>query len=219
VAPKGSSSQRTDSGGGPRFQEAIGDSTTQTRFESVSKFFNDSLLARGNTLQRDDDRIKLNKLMELCTNLQSRVLELEKIKTIQQNVIDSLKIRVKKLERRNRLRTHKLKRLYKVGLNARVESYRDEDNLEHEVVSTAATTVTTEELTLAQVLEALKTLKLKVKGIVIQEQKEPGKSTTTIISKQQSQDKGKAIIIEEPVKPKKKDQIRLDEEAAKRLQA
>nr|GFA12049.1 hypothetical protein [Tanacetum cinerariifolium] len=219
VAPKGSSSQRTDSGGGPRFQEAIGDSTTQTRFESVSKFFNDSLLARGNTLQRDDDRIKLNKLMELCTNLQSRVLELEKIKTIQQNVIDSLKIRVKKLERRNRLRTHKLKRLYKVGLNARVESYRDEDNLEHEVVSTAATTVTTEELILAQALKALKTLKLKVKGIVIQEQKEPGKSTTTIISKQQSQDKGKAIIIEEPVKPKKKDQIRLDEEAAKRLQA
>nr|GEZ43373.1 hypothetical protein [Tanacetum cinerariifolium] len=32
-------------------------------------------------------------------------------------------------------------------------------------------------------------------------------------------DKGKGIMIEEPVKPKKKDQIRLDEEVNKRLQA
>nr|GEU30272.1 hypothetical protein [Tanacetum cinerariifolium] len=92
--------------------------------------------------------------------------------------------------------------------------------IEQEVVSTAATTVTTEELTLAQALKALNTSKPKVKGIVIHEQENPGKSTTTTtISKQQSQDKGKRIMIEDPVKPKKKDQIRLDEEAAKRLQA
>nr|GEV57348.1 hypothetical protein [Tanacetum cinerariifolium] len=85
-------------------------------------------------------------------------------------------------------------------------------------VSTVATTVTitTEEITLAQALEALKTLKTKVKGIVFQE---PCKSTTTTISSQQSQDKGKGIMIEEPMKPKKKDQIRLDKEAALKLQA
>ncbi|GJY88623.1 hypothetical protein Tco_0503251 [Tanacetum coccineum] len=87
-------------------------------------------------------------------------------------------------------------------------------------VSTAATTVTitTEEITLAQALEALKTSKPKVKGIVFQE---PGKSTTTTtISSQQSQDKGKGIMIEEPVKPmKKKDQISFDEEVALKLQA
>nr|GEX69364.1 xylulose kinase-1 [Tanacetum cinerariifolium] len=47
---------------------------------------------------------------------------------------------------------------------------------------------------------------------------EEGKSTTTI-SSQQSHDKGKGITIEEPVKPKKKDQIGLDEEVAKKLQA
>nr|GFB06089.1 hypothetical protein [Tanacetum cinerariifolium] len=53
------------------------------------------------------------------------------------------------------------------------------------------------------------------------EQEEPGKSTTTIatIPKQQSQDKGKGIMIEVPVMPNKKDQIRLDEEAAIGLQA
>ncbi|GKE19477.1 hypothetical protein Tco_1427054, partial [Tanacetum coccineum] len=86
-------------------------------------------------------------------------------------------------------------------------------------VSTAATTVTitTKEITLAQALEALKTSKPKVKGIVFQE---PGKSTTTTtISSQQSQDKGKGILIE-PVEPmKKKDLIRLDEEVALKLQA
>ncbi|GJX75906.1 reverse transcriptase domain-containing protein [Tanacetum coccineum] len=86
-------------------------------------------------------------------------------------------------------------------------------------VSTAATTVTitTKEITLAQALEALKTSKRKVKGIVFQE---PGKSTTTTISSQQSQDNGKGIMIEEHVKPmKKKDQISFDEEVALKLQA
>nr|GEV71372.1 alpha/beta hydrolases superfamily protein [Tanacetum cinerariifolium] len=53
--------------------------------------------------------------------------------------------------------------------------------------------ITTEGLTLAQALKALKASKPK--------------------------DKGKGIMIEKPVKPKKKGQIRLDEEAAKRLQA
>nr|GFA81248.1 hypothetical protein [Tanacetum cinerariifolium] len=106
-----------------------GDTTAQTRFESVSKHSNDLLLARCNTLQSDEDRLKLNKLMELCTNLQTRVIDLEKTKTTQANEIDSLKKRVKKLERRNNSRTHKLKRLYKVGLTARVESSDNEESL------------------------------------------------------------------------------------------
>nr|GEW30534.1 hypothetical protein [Tanacetum cinerariifolium] len=91
---------------------------------------------------------------------------------------------------------------------------------ELEVVSTAAT-ITIDEITLTQALESLKTSKPKVRGIVIQEQEEPGKSitTTATIPKQQSQDMGKGIMIKELVKPKKKNQIRLDEEAAKRLQA
>ncbi|GKE48098.1 hypothetical protein Tco_1479356 [Tanacetum coccineum] len=41
----------------------------------------------------------------------------------------SLKRRVKKLEKKNRSRTHRLKRLYKVGLTARVESFGDEESL------------------------------------------------------------------------------------------
>ncbi|GKG47169.1 hypothetical protein Tco_0504366, partial [Tanacetum coccineum] len=64
--------------------------------------------------------------MDLCTNLQNRVLDLEYIKTNQALEIDSLKRRVKKLEKKQSSRTHKLKRLYKIGLSARVVSSEDE---------------------------------------------------------------------------------------------
>ncbi|GKD16173.1 hypothetical protein Tco_1205331, partial [Tanacetum coccineum] len=49
-------------------------------------------------------------------------------KTTQGKEIASLKRRVKKVKNRNRSRTHGLKRLYKVGLSARVES-SDEESL------------------------------------------------------------------------------------------
>ncbi|GKB86335.1 putative ribonuclease H-like domain-containing protein [Tanacetum coccineum] len=100
-----------DSGGGPRCQETMGDTIAQTRFENESKFSNDPLLARGNTLQSGEDSLKLKELMELCTNLQTRVLDLEKTKTTQAEEIVSLKRSLKKLEYKKRSRTHGLKRL------------------------------------------------------------------------------------------------------------
>nr|GEV03503.1 hypothetical protein [Tanacetum cinerariifolium]GEV30849.1 hypothetical protein [Tanacetum cinerariifolium] len=103
--------------------------TAQTRFESVSKHSNDSLLARGNTLQSDEDSLKLYELMELCTTLQNKVLDLEKTMTTQINDIASLKRRVMKLEKENTSRTNMVKRLYKVGLTARVESSSNEESL------------------------------------------------------------------------------------------
>ncbi|GKE47564.1 hypothetical protein Tco_1478822, partial [Tanacetum coccineum] len=101
----------------------------QTKFESVFKHSNDSLLARGNKLRSDEDRLKLDELMALCTTLQNRVLDLDKTKTTQHNKIANLKRRVKKLEKKNRSRIHRLKRLYKVGLTARVESSNKEESL------------------------------------------------------------------------------------------
>ncbi|GKE09622.1 hypothetical protein Tco_1413173 [Tanacetum coccineum] len=126
ATPNEASSSRTTSGGGPRFQETMGDTIVQTRFENVSKLSHDSLLARGNTLRSDEDIMKLNELMKLCTNLQQRVLDLEKIKTTQALEITSLNRRVKKLEKKQRSRSHNFKRLYKVGLIARVDSSEDE---------------------------------------------------------------------------------------------
>ncbi|GJU46632.1 hypothetical protein Tco_1203898 [Tanacetum coccineum] len=129
ATPNEAGSQGTTSDGGPRRQETMGDTIAQTRFKSVSKLSNDPLLARGNTLRSGKDSLKLNELMELCTNLQQRVLDLETTNTTQSNEIASLKRRVKKLKKKDRSRTHKLKRLYKVGLSARVESSRDEEDL------------------------------------------------------------------------------------------
>ncbi|GJY84298.1 hypothetical protein Tco_0497674 [Tanacetum coccineum] len=87
-----------DSGSGPRRQETIVDTIAQTRSKNASKLSNDPLLARGNTLRSGEDSLKLKELMELCTNLQQRVLDLEKTKTTQQNEIASLKRRVKTLK-------------------------------------------------------------------------------------------------------------------------
>ncbi|GJU37960.1 hypothetical protein Tco_1186314 [Tanacetum coccineum] len=122
TTPNEPSSLRTSLGGGPRCQETMGDTIAQTRSENVSKSSNDPLLARGNTLRSGEDILKLQELMELCTNLQNRVLDLENIKTAQAQEITSLKLRVKKLKKKGGSRTHKLKIFYKVGRSARVIS-------------------------------------------------------------------------------------------------
>ncbi|GJV48207.1 hypothetical protein Tco_1438419, partial [Tanacetum coccineum] len=122
ATPNEPSSPRTSSDGGPIRQETMGDIIAQTRYENVSKFSNDTLLARGNTLQSGEDRLKLQELMELCTNLQNRVIDLEKTKTSQAQEITRLKLRIKKLEKKRGSRTHKLKRLYKVCRSARIVS-------------------------------------------------------------------------------------------------
>nr|GEW95714.1 uncharacterized mitochondrial protein AtMg00810-like [Tanacetum cinerariifolium] len=129
ATPNDSSSQRTDSGGGLRCQEAMRDTIAQNRSENVSKFSNDSLLSGVNTPRSDEDSLKLKELIKLCKTLQSRVLDLETTKTTQAMEIESLKRRVKKLEKKQRSRTHKLKRLYKVGLTDRVESFDDNEDL------------------------------------------------------------------------------------------
>ncbi|GKA99249.1 hypothetical protein Tco_0827186 [Tanacetum coccineum] len=67
--------------------------------------------------------------MEFCTKLQQRVLDQENTKTAQSQEITSLKKRVKKLERKKKSRTQGLKRVYKVGLSARIDSSNDEASL------------------------------------------------------------------------------------------
>ncbi|GKA75848.1 putative ribonuclease H-like domain-containing protein [Tanacetum coccineum] len=74
--------------------------------ENVPTHSNDPLLS-------GEDSLKLNDLMEICTKLQQRVLDLENTKTAQAQEISSLKLRVKRLEKKGGSRTHKLKRLFK----------------------------------------------------------------------------------------------------------
>ncbi|GKD37839.1 hypothetical protein Tco_1258046 [Tanacetum coccineum] len=287
ATPNEPSSIRTSSCGGPRRQDTMGDTIAQTRSENVSKSSNDPMLAGVNTPRSGEDSMQLKELMEFCNKLQQRVLDLENTKTAQAQEITSLKKRVKKLERKKKSRTHGLKRLYKVGVSARIDSSDDEASLgnqedgskhgrkihdidadediilenvhdadmfevhdldgdevfvetEEPVVNAATTTSTIPvcaakdlsdvDMTLAQALAELKSTKPKAittattktttavtrpkaKGLVIDEQEQ---ASTPITS---SKDKGKGIMVEEPLKIKKKDQVLFDEQEAIRLQA
>ncbi|GJR24378.1 hypothetical protein Tco_0972905 [Tanacetum coccineum] len=264
-------------------QETMGDTIAQTRFESVSKQSNDALLARGNTLQSDEDRLKIDELMALCTTLQNRVLDLEKTKTTQQNEIVSLKRKVKKLEKKSSLGDDASKQgridaidadeeitlvsvqnvdeeIFDVNVlddkevfvaeqEVAAKEKDDEVNVVEEVVevintaktfsnatTTNATITTIDDITLAQALMEIKSIKPKEKRVVIQDL---GESTTKIssqLSLQQSQDKAefhkKERLAREKAKKEKEANIALietwddiqakidvDHQLAERLQA
>ncbi|GJV51748.1 reverse transcriptase domain-containing protein [Tanacetum coccineum] len=66
-----------DSGSGPRCQDTIlGGAEAQIRFEAASKQSNDPPLLRVNTLGSGEDNMKLKELMEFCTKLSERALDL-----------------------------------------------------------------------------------------------------------------------------------------------
>ncbi|GJY72865.1 putative ribonuclease H-like domain-containing protein [Tanacetum coccineum] len=166
--------------------------------ENVPTQSNDPPLSRVNTLGSGEDKLTLKELIDLCTKLSDRVLDLETTKTAQGKEIASLKKRVKKLERKRKLKTPGMKRLFKIGRSSQVVSSEDEGRYDDaqmfdtyvfngeevfvaeqskKVVSTAevsdAAKITTEEITFAQALAELRSAKPKV---VVQE---PVQSTTT----------------------------------------
>ncbi|GKC27578.1 hypothetical protein Tco_1034872 [Tanacetum coccineum] len=268
--------------------------------ESMPTHSNDLLLS-------GEDRLKLTDLIDMCTKLSERVLDLGHTKTAQAQEITNLKLRFKKLEKKAVLRTHKFKRLYKVGVTRRVE-YSDDESLDaqkdasnqgrsiedidkdakvslvdetqgrsddaemfdtnalignevfaendmiekdqdvipKEVSTTAPSTtavsppvISEVEITLAQTLAKLKSAKSKVviqepvqsttitapltipkaKGITFRDAGESTTRTPTSVSSSSIKDKGKAKMDEPEVPLKKKDQIALDEEMARNLEA
>ncbi|GKD98827.1 hypothetical protein Tco_1382724 [Tanacetum coccineum] len=115
------SPQGTGLGSGPTCQDTIlGDAEAQTRFETASKQSNDPPLSRVNTLGSREDILKLKELMDLCTKLSDRVLNLETTKTAQ-----AKKKRVKKLERKRKSKTPGMN-LFKIGTSRR-RSLGEED--------------------------------------------------------------------------------------------
>nr|GEY36271.1 hypothetical protein [Tanacetum cinerariifolium] len=198
-------------------------------------------------LPSGEDRMQLSKLMEICTKLSDMVLSLEQIKTNQAAKIEKLKKIVKKLKGKKKKITHGLKRLYKVGLTVRVESYEEEEglgdqedpskqgriaeidvnedlslitseNVERDaiVAEKEVSAAVDEVVTTAESVEA----KPMARGVIVQE---PSKFRTTSSSQPselpQAKEKGKGIMVE-PEKPlKRKDQIALDEEVARNLEA
>ncbi|GKA49942.1 hypothetical protein Tco_0743015 [Tanacetum coccineum] len=125
AAPNESSSLGTTSGGGPGCQETMGDTTARTRFESVSKHSNDSLLAR-------DEEITLVSVQD---DANKEMFDVDALNG---------------------------EEMFVAGQNENVV----EEVVDAAKISTAATTftITTEEITLAQALKALKTSKPKDKA-------------------------------------------------------
>ncbi|GJX55942.1 hypothetical protein Tco_0285839 [Tanacetum coccineum] len=159
-------------------------STDNVPDENVPTTSNDPLLS-------GEDRLKLTELMDLCTNLQKKVLDLEKAKTTQDSEIASLKKKVKKLKRRNNQNSQGSKvkgrlgrKIADIDADAKVTLIdetqgRNDDNLmfdtgvldEQEVEVEkesvlqseyeSTTTTTVDELTLAQTLIEIKAAKPK----------------------------------------------------------
>ncbi|GJU82759.1 hypothetical protein Tco_1285124 [Tanacetum coccineum] len=192
--------------------------------------------------QSGEDRMKLHEWMNLCTELSDRVLALENTNTSQAAEIVTLKERVKKLEKKRRSRTYKPKRLYKAevtlvdetqGGNNEEDSMFDTGVLDGDevfvepVVTTAtvttAATIVDDELTLAKTMIAIKVAKPKAITTAATTIT-PAPASRPKISFSQSQlpqdkDKGKAKMDEPEIPLKRKDQIALNEEVARRLEA
>ncbi|GJU72946.1 hypothetical protein Tco_1264351 [Tanacetum coccineum] len=224
------SSPGTSSGSGPTCQETMGDTIAQTRFENVSKHSNDPLLARGNTLQSGENRLKLKELMELCTNLQTRVLDLETIKTTQANEIASLKGEVGSSRRVESSEDEGLGKedAFKQGRIADIDANEDiylvnvqtgEDMFG--VNDLDGDEVIVESVDVVNTVEETRSMVEEVTTVTILEQA----PTPTVSSQQPSQvkvqDKCKGKMVEpEPMKKmSKKDLLMLDEELAFKLQA
>ncbi|GJU03387.1 hypothetical protein Tco_1113725 [Tanacetum coccineum] len=211
-------------------------------------------------------------------NEENRVLDLENTKTAQAHEISSLKLRVKRLEKKGGSITHKLKRLFKVGRSAQVVFSKDEglgdqedaskqgrkindidkdaevtlvdetqrrygDNLVFDTTILdgkevfAGQDVVEKEISTADPVttagEVVTTASVEVSAASATPVSAATTTTTTAITEvdltlaqalaelrsAKPKDKGKANMIEHEKPLKKKEQIRLDEELAFKLQA
>nr|GEU91050.1 hypothetical protein [Tanacetum cinerariifolium] len=201
--------------------------------------------------------------------LTRRVEHLEYDKVAQDLEITKLKRRVKKLEKGNRVRVLKLRRLKKIGTSQRIDASDDtvmedasnqgriidemdkddvvdlmDDKEEDKKVEEAkvvendqvqgrqaesqaeiykidmdhASKVLTATITAAPVKVVVAPSK-KRKGVVIKDPKEESTTSLIIPAETKSKDKGKGILVEEPKPLKKKQQVEMDKEYARKLHA
>nr|GEU35710.1 hypothetical protein [Tanacetum cinerariifolium] len=138
-----------------------------------------------------------SRVLDTCSALVLKVEGLENDKVAQQLEIVKLKARVKKLEKINKVKSSKLRRLKKVvAASTPVPAAKPKT-----FTITAAPAVSTK----------------RRKGVVIRDPAEDLPSDTPDETPK-VKDKGKGILIEDPKPMKKKDQIELDVEYARKLQ-
>ncbi|GJZ13588.1 hypothetical protein Tco_0548818, partial [Tanacetum coccineum] len=144
----------------------------------------------------EEPSIQLKELMDFCTKLQQRALDLENTKTAQAQEITSLKKRD--------MAEKEVSTADPVTTAGEVVT----TNVEVNTASPTAVIITNVELTLAQTLVELKSARPKTKWVVMQE---PSESTPTISLQLPSQVKGQGS--------KDKAKVEADYQLAQRLQA
>nr|GEV51596.1 hypothetical protein [Tanacetum cinerariifolium] len=180
---------------------------------------------------------------DACDALTRRVKNLESDKVAQAMEITKLKRRVKKLEKGNIVRVLKLRRLKRVGTSQRIDISDDtvmddesnqwriidkmdkddvvalmddkEEDKKDKEAKEVVDNVTTAKL-ITKVVTA--TSKIVVAASIIISAAEPQVPAATITSVP-IKDKGKGILVEEPKTLKKKQQVEMDEEYARKLHA
>nr|GEX38848.1 hypothetical protein [Tanacetum cinerariifolium] len=158
-------------------------------------------------------------VLDTCSALAYRVEVLENDKVAQQLEIVKLKARVKKLEKLNKVKSSNLRRLKKVGTSQRVESSDDVENVFNgeDKLLLASTPIPAAKPKTLTITAAPAVSTRRRKGVVIRDPKEE-LHTDTPTETPTMKDKGKGILIEAPKPMKKKDQVEMDAEYAKKLQ-
>nr|GEV50257.1 putative ribonuclease H-like domain-containing protein [Tanacetum cinerariifolium] len=182
----------------------------------------------------------LKEALDTCTALTRRVEHLKYNKVAQALEITKLKRRVKKLEKGNKVRVLKLRRLKRVGTSQRIDTSDDTvmddesnqgriidemdkddavalmDNKEEDKKDEEAKE--DEPAEVQEVVDVVTTDKRR-KGVVIRDPEEESTTSSIIPVETKSKDNGIGIMVEEPKPLKKKKQIEIDEEYARKLHA
>nr|GEY17186.1 hypothetical protein [Tanacetum cinerariifolium] len=177
-------------------------------------------------------------VLDACAALTRRVEHLEYDKVAQALEITKLKRRVKKLKKGNRVKTEKVveddldKDDDDVLMDDKEEEKKEEEAKDDQVqgrqakiykidMDHASKVLSMQEDDPAEVQEVVdvvtsaKLIIEKKKGVVIRDPEE--ESTTIVAADTKSKDKGKGIMVEESKPIKKKEQVEMDEEYARKL--
>ncbi|GJY23798.1 hypothetical protein Tco_0397456 [Tanacetum coccineum] len=223
----------TSSGGGPRRQKTMRDTIAQTRSENVSKYSNDPLLARARIESSkyeglgEEDASKQGRIDDIDANKDIYLVnvhrdedmfgvnDLEGDEVIVETEVDhEVVVETEVASKDVNLSVDEVTLAQALAALKSAKPKADKVMLQEPEQGTITTTTT------ATTVTATST-RPKAKGLVIHEEEQA--TTPTVSSQQPSQvkvqDKGKGIMVEEPLKMKKKDQISFDEQEAIRLQA
>nr|GEV97736.1 hypothetical protein [Tanacetum cinerariifolium] len=160
-------------------------------------------LPSNDPLPSGEDSLKLKELMDLCTNLSKKVLELES------EVIDIKSTYQERIEKLEGMIERKV--LSMMDVNEKEPTGVEEVLEVVKVAKLMTEVVTTTGATKVSVLR-------NRRGVIIQDPEETT-TTATMQPKVQAKDKGKAILIKEPKPLKRQAQIKLDEEVVRQLEA